>query len=477
MSYHAIDLFSGCGGMTQGLINAGFQVIAAVEIDKYASQAYRANNDKHGVVLFEQDIRMLKAEKILDLLNGEPLHLLAGCPPCQGFSSLRRKNKKRSYKDNRNSLILEYLRLVEELQPVTIMLENVPGIENYTLFKKVFARLKKLGYNPIYSVVNVASYGVPQRRKRLVMFGSLLGEIAIPEGNANTRTVRDFIGDLESVEETHDNVHRRYPRHSEEVMRRIRLTPHNGGSRRDLPEQYTLKCHKQEGIGFSDIYGRLKWNDVSSTITGGCLNPSKGRFLHPEEDRCITAREAALLQTFRRDYVFPDDIPLSKLALMIGNAIPPLLCELQSVTIIDRLDEIFMPDIYDTEKRSEIMKKVKNKNTTPEIIIRKLLTEMGYKYRLSTKKLHCNPDIIFPSKKKVIFVNGCFWHGHNCKRGHLPGTNKEFWQKKIQINIARDQSNYGECDKEGWSYLIIWQCELKLKNMDHIKTRLSEFLL
>ncbi len=477
MSYNAIDLFSGCGGMTEGLINAGFRVVAAIEIDKYASRAYRANHDRHGVVLFEEDIRTFKVQKILELLKGEPLHLLAGCPPCQGFSSLRRKNKKRSYKDTRNSLILEYLRLVEELQPITIMLENVPGIENYTLFKKVFTRLKKLGYNPIYSVVNVASYGVPQRRKRLVMLGSLLGKVAIPEGNANIRTVRDFIGDLESVKETDDNVHKRYPRHSEEVMRRIHLTPHNGGSRRDLPEQYTLECHRKEGIGFNDVYGRLRWDDVSSTITGGCLNPSKGRFLHPEEDRCITAREAALLQTFRRDYVFPDNIPISNLALMIGNALPPKLCELQSKSLIDRLDEIFMPDIYDAEKRSEIMRKVKNKNTTPEMIIRKLLTQMGYKYRLSTKKLHCNPDIIFPSKKKVIFINGCFWHGHDCKRGHLPETNTEFWQQKIQKNMERDQINYSECHIEGWSYLIIWQCEIKPSNFDYIKTKLSEFLL
>lgn len=476
MFYRAVDLFSGCGGMTEGLIKAGFQVIAAVEIDKFASKVYRANHDKHNVVLFEEDIRTFRAEKILELLKGEPLHLLAGCPPCQGFSSLRRKNKKKSYKDNRNSLILEYLRIVEELQPITIMFENVPGIENYTLFKKVFIRLKKLGYNPTYSIVNVASYGVPQRRKRLVMLGSLFGEVTIPKGNGNIRTVRDYIGDLESIKETDDNVHRRYPRHSEEVMKRICLTPHDGGSRKDLPEQYTLECHRKEGIGFNDVYGRLRWDDVSSTITGGCLNPSKGRFLHPEEDRCITAREAALLQTFRRDYAFPDDIPISNLALMIGNALPPKLCKLQSVSFIDRLDEIFMTDIYDSEKRSEIMRKVKNRNTIPEMIIRKLLTSMGYKYRLSTKKLHCNPDIVFPSRKKVIFVNGCFWHGHDCKRGHLPETNKEFWKQKIQKNVERDQTNYDECDKNGWSYLTIWQCEIKSVNIDSIKVRLWEFL-
>lgn len=474
--YNAIDLFSGCGGMTEGLLNAGFNVRAAVEVDKFAAQAYRANHERHGVVLFEEDIRTLESARISELLCGQPLHLLAGCPPCQGFSSLRRKNKKRSSKDARNSLILEYLRFVEELQPVTIMLENVPGLENYTLFKQVYRRLKKLGYNPVYSVVNVASYGVPQRRKRLVLLGSLLGKVSIPEGKGSISTVRDYIYDLESPVTTNDNVHKRYPKHSKKIMKRIRLTPRDGGSRSDLPEEFTLECHKREGVGFSDVYGRLRWDDVSSTITGGCLNPSKGRFLHPEEDRCITAREAALLQTFRKDYIFPDSIPITNLALMIGNALPPLFCEQQAKSLCDRLDEFFKMDIYDKEKRSEIMGKIRNKNTAPEIVIRKLLTNLGYRYRLSTKKLQCNPDIVFPSKKKAIFVNGCFWHGHSCNRGRLPKTNTEFWQRKIHSNQDRDQTNYDECLEKGWSYLVIWQCEIKSSNLDSVKKRLDMFL-
>lgn len=476
MTYKAVDLFSGCGGMTEGLINAGFHVIAAVEIDKFAAETYNANHACHGVTLFETDIRQFNSDQILQLLNGEPLHLLAGCPPCQGFSSLRKKNKKKSSKDSRNSLILEYYRMVEELRPICIMLENVPGIENYTLFKRVFSKLKKLGYNPQYKVVDVADYGVPQRRKRLVMTGSLLGGIAIKEGTAKLHTVRDYIGSLESVDETTDPVHRRYPHHSELVMERIRLTPTNGGSRRDLPDAYTLECHRKEGVGFNDVYGRLRWDDVSSTITGGCLNPSKGRFLHPEENRCITAREAALLQTFERDYIFPDNIPLTNLALMIGNALPPVFCEAQSYNILQKLDEVFMSDIYDSDKRSEIMKKVKNKNTTPELFVRKILTGLGYRYRLSTKKLDCNPDIVFPSRKKVIFVNGCFWHGHTCKRGHLPEANKEFWTDKIHQNIVRDQRNYEECIRKGWEYLIIWQCDIKLSNSENLKEQLIGFL-
>lgn len=462
--------------MTEGLIKAGFNVKAAVEIDRHAAQVYRANHERHGVVLFEEDIRTLEFFRISELLNGEPLHLLAGCPPCQGFSSLRRKNKKKASNDERNRLILEYLRLVEELQPLTIMMENVPGLEDYTLFKKVFRRFKKLGYNPVYSVVDVASYGVPQRRKRLVLLGSLLGEVLIPEGNGKIRTVRDCIYGMESPMVTKDNVHKRYPNHSERIMERIRLTPHDGGSRTDIPAEFTLECHKQEGVGFNDVYGRLRWDDVSSTITGGCLNPSKGRFLHPEEDRCITAREAALLQTFSRDYVFPDNIPITSLSLMIGNALPPLFCKEQAKSLYNELDEFFKMDIYNKEKRSEIMRNVKNKNTTPEIAIRKLLTNLGYRYRLSTKKLQCNPDIVFPGKKKAVFINGCFWHGHDCNRGCLPKTNIEFWREKIRKNQYRDQSNYNECIKKGWTYLVIWQCEIKQKDLESLKKRLEKFL-
>lgn len=461
--------------MTEGLKQAGFKVLAAVELDELAARAYNANHSKEGVRLFQKDIRKLETREISDLLNGEPLHLLAGCPPCQGFSSMRRRNKNKSVCDPRNNLILEYLRFVEELRPLVIMMENVPGLINYYLFKNVVRRLKQLGYDPKYKVVNVANYGVPQRRKRLVMVGSLLGELNIPCGLSVFKTVRDAIGNLENIAATNDAVHRIVPNHTRQVLERIELTPPNGGSRKDLPEEYTLECHKKDGVGFNDVYGRLRWDDVSSTITGGCLNPSKGRFLHPVENRCITAREAAMLQTFPRSYIFPTDIPRAAIALMIGNALPPEFCRFQTQSIYEHLDG-YMADIFDEEKRSEIMSKVKNKNTEPELIIRKILTKAGYKYRLKCKYLPCNPDIVFPSKKKAIFINGCFWHGHDCKRGHLPEKNKEFWRKKIIINNGRDEKNYKSLVEVGWHYLVIWQCEIKKVNMEALELRLKNFL-
>ena len=316
---------------------AGFKVKAAVEIDRGAVAAYTLNHAD--TTVFHSDIREVSKSDIKSACNYEPIHLLAGCPPCQGFSALRRLNRKASVKDSRNALVLEFLRLVVETEPLTIMMENVPGLDNYYHFRHVFKELKRLGYNPKKEVVNVKDYGVPQSRKRLVMIGSRIGDLDVAEASREPATVRKFIGDLESVEETKDPLHKIYAGHSSKILDMIRLVPKDGGSRKDLPEEYILECHKGKNVGFNDVYGRLRWDNFSTTITGGCLNPSKGRFLHPEHDRSITAREAALLQSFPADYLFPTDISKGSLALLIGNALPPQFSYLQSENIRKHLDK------------------------------------------------------------------------------------------------------------------------------------------
>lgn len=348
--FTAIDLFSGCGGLSHGLSKAGFQVVAAFDSDANSVATYRLNHPH--VRVFDGDIREVDTEEIRDLLNGQPLHLLAGCPPCQGFSSMRRLNKKRSRRDDRNNLVLEYLRFVKDLKPLTIMMENVPGLVNYTLFKRVVVELRALGYNPDVEPVRIQEYGVPQRRKRLVLVGSLLGELQVAKPTKEKVTVRDAIGGLESPIVTTDAVHKIVKVHTPEVMKRIKATPKNGGSRTDVP-QFELACHKDAKVGFRDVYGRLRWDDFSSTITGGCLNPSKGRFLHPEEDRAITAREAALLQTFPRKYKFPSSVSKSSIALQIGNALPPKFSYIQSANILKHLKAAIATgprDAHDTHK-------------------------------------------------------------------------------------------------------------------------------
>lgn len=336
---YAIDLFSGCGGLSEGLKQAGFKVVAGIEIDKNAARTYKMNHLE--TVLFEDDIRKLDTEEILKLLDNKPLHLLAGCPPCQGFSALRKLNRKQVVLDERNSLIEEYYRFIEGLKPLTIMLENVPGLVDYSLFKRIIKKIKKLGYEIDYKIVNIAEYGVPQRRKRLVLVGSKLGKIEIAPGIGTILTVRDALEKLQQIDIENDELHQIRQKHTERVQKLISFIPKNGGSRKDLPDEFKLKCHQRDNVGFNDIYGRLSWDTISSTITGGCLNPSKGRFLHPEKDRCITAREAALIQTFPVDYKFPTDMPRAELALLIGNALPPEFSRKQAENIFRHVEKYY----------------------------------------------------------------------------------------------------------------------------------------
>jgi DNA (cytosine-5)-methyltransferase 1 len=335
MNFYSIDLFSGCGGLTEGMHKAGFTTKLAIEIDKSAVFAFKMNHKNTTVI--QEDIRKIDIDEIKRLLNNEPLHLLAGCPPCQGFSSIRKLNRKKSVLDKRNNLVSEYFRFVRELKPLTIMMENVPGLKDYYLFKNILKKLSNLGYYTKVEVVNVKDYGVPQNRKRLVLVGSLLGEINIAGPLKTRRTVRNAIGKLPFPELSEDPLHKIFPEHTPRILNKIRLIPKNGGSRKDLPKEFTLKCHDKKDIGFNDVYGRLRWDDYSTTITGGCLNPSKGRFLHPEQDRCISAREASLLQSFPKDYKFPIDLKKSDLALLIGNALPPRFSYYQSKNIKEHL--------------------------------------------------------------------------------------------------------------------------------------------
>lgn len=337
MELLSIDIFSGCGGLTEGMHQAKFKTKVAFEIDEIASMAYNLNHPSTTVIT--KDIREVSVAEVKRSLNGKKIHLLAGCPPCQGFSSIRRLNKLAPVADDRNNLIMEYVRLVKALKPFTIMMENVPGLIHYDLFKKALKILKRAGYKWIdYKVVNVKDYGVPQSRKRLVLVGSRLGEITVAKPTHEKKTVREVIGQLPRPEKSMDPLHKIFPIHTPEVQKRIELTPKNGGGRKDLPKKYLLNCHKDENIGFNDVYGRLRWDDYSTTITGGCLNPSKGRFLHPEQNRCISAREAALLQSFPVDYKFPSVATRTGLALMIGNALPPNFSYVQSLNIRKHLE-------------------------------------------------------------------------------------------------------------------------------------------
>lgn len=336
MKPKAIDLFCGCGGLTLGLKQAGFNVVGAVEIDELAAETYRMNHPE--AVVWEEDIATLSTLSVkrkLKIKKGE-LDLVAGCPPCQGFSTMRTLNGGKKIKDDRNDLIFEFLRFIKDFEPKAIMMENVPGLIDDKRFKKFCDEIESLGYITNYGVENAADYGVPQRRRRTILLAGKGFKIDFAKPVKKKKTVADAIKKMPKAGKSGDPLHDMPERRTAEVKRRIAMIPKDGGSRTDLPKAEQLDCHKKCN-GFKDVYGRMAWNKQAPTITSGCTNPSKGRFLHPTENRAVTLREAALLQTFPKSYKFPENNGKGDISLMIGNALPPVFIKKHSKGIYNKL--------------------------------------------------------------------------------------------------------------------------------------------
>lgn len=320
----ALDLFSGCGGMTVGLKRAGFRVLGAFEIDSLAVETYRSNHPS--VRIWPNDIRQVKVSSVkrsLGLSTGE-LDLLAACPPCEGFSSIRTLHGSRAIEDSRNDLVFQVLRFVRHLLPKTVLIENVPALLEDDRMATILKVLTQKGYSIRLATVNAADYGVPQRRKRMVLLASRIGAIELPTPltSGNPKTVRDQIEKLPLPHRSKDSLHCISERRSVRIMDLIRSIPADGGSRADLPPEFQLECHRRCD-GFKDVYGRMAWDKPAPTLTGGCVNPSKGRFLHPVQNRAITLREAALLQGLPRRYKISLRKGKMPAAELIGNALPP----------------------------------------------------------------------------------------------------------------------------------------------------------
>ena len=334
--FRAIDLFCGCGGLTQGLKKAGFQVVWAIDNEPSAVAAYKANHK--GVEVKEADIRGVGPSKVkrqLKLKKGA-LDLLAGCPPCQGFSTLRTANGAYDVYDERNDLLHQFYIFAKAFVPKAVMLENVPGLAGTHRFKLFLARMRKLGYEGEFKVLDAADYGVPQRRQRLIYIAGRGFPVSLAVPSKRLKSVRDAIAKLPLAGRSGDPLHDLPENRSRHVLDLIKKIPKNGGSRTQLPGSYILQCHKEHD-GHYDVYGRMQWDKVSPTITSGCFNPSKGRFLHPTQNRAITMREAALLQGFPRRYRFPAPHSKIAIALMVGNALPPPFIAAHACAIRDSI--------------------------------------------------------------------------------------------------------------------------------------------
>lgn len=256
--------------------------------------------------------------------------MLAGCAPCQPFSTYAQSRKS---VDNRWRLLLEFLRLAVEVKPEIVTMENVTRLSHKLIWHEFVSVLEKAGYYVDWKEVDCRNFGVPQSRKRLVLLASRLGEIKFPDKarNVKIKSVRDTIGHLPSIEagETHplDPLHVSCTL-SEINMRRIKLS-HPGGTWRDWPAEAISNCHKrQSGQTYPSVYGRMEWDKPSPTITTQFYGFGNGRFGHPEQNRAISLREGAILQSFPPKYKFIpkcDEITFRKIGILIGNAVPPLL--------------------------------------------------------------------------------------------------------------------------------------------------------
>lgn len=327
----AIDLFSGSGAVSEALTQGNFTVLAAVDNDPTACGTYGLNHGADKVV--EGDIRKLPPKLLRGLVGIEPrIDLLTVCAPCQPFSN---QNRHRSADDPRASLILESLKFIREFSPRLVWFENVPGLASQNeILERLRMELTQIGYYlSCPRRIDAADLGVPQRRVRCVMVASTSrSAVNLFEQERFVRepsTVRHAIGHLRPLSsgesDPEDPLHFAR-RHHPVTLKRLQAIPKNGGSRNSLPTKLQLRCHRDlDERSFPDVYGRMSWDDVAPTLTTGCVDVTRGRFAHPEQNRAITLREAALLQTFPTRYGFSGSI--RQMQSQIGNAVPVRMVE------------------------------------------------------------------------------------------------------------------------------------------------------
>lgn len=349
--FSVIDIFCGIGGLTKGFVNEGFDVIAGIDFDKTCKYAYEENNNTKFI---NKDIDQISPSELNSIFPNEKHKILIGCAPCQPYSIFNRRKSKNENSENQQrwELLYSFSNLIVNTKPEIITMENVPllkGFQKGKVFNDFVTKLRNEGYHITYDIFNAQDFGVPQRRKRLVLFGSLHGDIKMinpTHKDSEYKTVKEAIGQMPIILD--GEMHKKDPLHrarklTELSKRRIQSTP-EGGSWKDWDEEIIAECHKKEGgKSYGSAYGRMSWDKVAPTITTYCIGYNNGRFGHPVQDRPISLREAALLQSFPANYDFIDpEIPFSasNLAKHIGNAVPVLLGQAIAKSIKNHLDEI-----------------------------------------------------------------------------------------------------------------------------------------
>ena len=346
MPVSAVDLFCGAGGLTCGLQRAGVRVLAGIDLDNNCRYAFEHNNHVHFV---ETPIQDVTSEQIDAFYPEGHIKVLVGCAPCQPFSTHSNKMKKlKGHIDDRWFLLNHFSRLIRGMHPDVVSMENVPQLSKQIIFQEFLDTLHEEGYKPNWTIVHCPDYGIPQSRNRLVLLASQYGEIhLLPPTTAQNAylTVRDAIGGMPPLRAGESNAFD--PLHKSSTLtplnlRRIRQSV-PGGTWRDWDEALLSECHRKvTGKTYPSVYARMQWDEPAPTITTEFYNYGTGRFGHPEQDRALSLREGAILQTFPPEYVFCEgtELPFRKIGKMIGNAVPVRLGEIIGISILRHLDEM-----------------------------------------------------------------------------------------------------------------------------------------
>lgn len=342
-SIAAVDLFCGAGGLTHGMLNAGVPVVAGVDFDEACRHPYEANHE--GIAFYQQDVAKLEASEVANWFGDAPIRVLAGCAPCQPFSSYSQRYE--TVGTDRSLLLNHFGRLVKELRPDVVIMENVPTITRHVVFDDFVATLEGQGYDVWYDIIDCVVYGLPQRRRRIVLLASLHGEIELrAPDQSNPTTVEEALKGLPVLR--HGGKNEEDPLHTASRLSGLNLerikASKPGGSWRDWPKHLVADCHRcNTGKTYPSVYGRMMWNEPAPTLTTQFYRFGSGRFGHPSQARALSLREGAILQGFPYDYSFvPDGAPIhfTVLGRLIGNAVPVELGRAIGESIIEHVSRV-----------------------------------------------------------------------------------------------------------------------------------------
>jgi DNA (cytosine-5)-methyltransferase 1 len=325
----AVDLFCGVGGLTQGMLQSDINVVAGFDIEESCRFAYEKNN--LNAKFYKEDVSTLDSQRVSDLYPPGHIKLLAGCAPCQPFSTYSQGRD--ASKDKKWPLLYAFSRLIRDVEPELVTMENVPDVTKHKVYHDFVSELETLGYYIWSQKVYCPDYGLPQIRKRHVLLASKLGDIELlapTRKPKDYKTVEQVIGRSKLPRLKAGEQDSKDPMHiaaslSELNMQRMKASS-PGGTWWEWPESLRADCHKKEsGRTYSGVYARMRWDAPSPTMTTQCFGFGNGRFGHPDQDRAISLREAAMLQTFPKSYQFVPNgkkIEFTTIGRMIGNAVP-----------------------------------------------------------------------------------------------------------------------------------------------------------